>query len=194
MALVPLKLVTMLLEVEPEVERSLFSADEVGGYAVTALFTIINLLVAYIVIKKFVFKPIMGIINKREELINSQIADAEKSKAEAAAHEEESRKAIESARIEAASIVDASKETAEKQAEVILAKAKEEAADIIRRAEEDSKRMKKAALDEMKDELSDLAVVIAGRVLGDALSAEELKPIADKQTAEVLKNEVNKLG
>ena len=64
MTIVPMNMVAMLLEAEAvaESETGLFSADQVGGYAVTALFTVINLLVAYLVIKKFVFKPIMGII------------------------------------------------------------------------------------------------------------------------------------
>lgn len=189
-----INLVAVLLEAEAAEESGLFSADQFGGYAVTALFTIINLLVAYIVIKKFVFKPIMGIIAKREDMIKQSMADADASKTEAAKHEEESRKYIDEARVEASNIVEESKVNAEKQAEIIISKAKEEAAEILKRADEDTKRMKMAALNEMKDELSDLAVVIAGRVLGDALSVEELKPIADKQTDRVLSEEVNKLG
>lgn len=182
----------MALEVDSE--SGLFSADQFGGYAVTALFTIINLLAAFIVLKKFVFKPIMNIMHKRQEQIDSQIDDAAKSKAEAAANAEESRKAIDDARLEAAGIVDASKDNAEKQSEIIIATAKAEAAEIIKRAEEDSRRMKKAALEDMKDELSDLAVVIAGKIIGDALSADKLKTIADEKAEEVIKDEVNRLG
>ena len=182
------------MALEADSESGLFSADQFGGYAVTALFTIINLLAAFIVLKKFVFKPIMNIMHKRQEQIDSQIDDAAKSKAEAAANAEESRKAIDDARLEAAGIVDASKDNAEKQSEIIIATAKAEAAEIIKRAEEDSRRMKKAALEDMKDELSDLAVVIAGKIIGDALSADKLKTIADEKAEEVIKDEVNKLG
>ena len=145
-------------------------------------------------LKTFVFKPIMKIMHKREEQINSQIDEAEKSKAAAKVNEEESRKAIDDARLEAAGIVDASKENADKQAEIIIASAKAEASEIIKRAEEDSKRMKKTALEDMKDELSDLAVVIAGKIIGDALSTDKLKVIADEQAEAVIKDEVNKLG
>ncbi len=179
---------------EADSESGLFSADQFGGYAVTALFTLINLLAAFIVLKTFVFKPIMKVMHKREEQINSQIDEAEKSKAAAKVNEEESRKAIDDARLEAAGIVDASKENADKQAEIIIASAKAEASEIIKRAEEDSKRMKKAALEDMKDELSDLAVVIAGKIIGDALSTDKLKVIADEQAEAVIKDEVNKLG
>ena len=179
---------------EADSESGLFSSDQFGGYAVTALFTLINLLAAFIVLKTFVFKPIMKVMHKREEQINSQIDEAEKSKAAAKVNEEESRKAIDDARLEAAGIVDASKENADKQAEIIIASAKAEDSEIIKRAEEDSKRMKKAALEDMKDELSDLAVVIAGKIIGDALSTDKLKVIANEQAEAVIKDEVNKLG
>jgi len=182
------------MALEAETESSLFSADQFGGYAVTALFTIINLLAAFIVIKTFVFKPIMKAMHKREELINSRIDEAEKSKVEAKNNAEESRKAIDDARVEAAGIVEASKENAEKQASIIIETAKNDASEIIKRAEEDSKRMKKAALEDMKDELSDLAVIIAGKIIGDALSTDKLKAIADEQAEAVIKDEVNKLG
>lgn len=185
---------TCRMVLEAESDGGLFSAEQFGGYAVTALFTIINLLVAYIVIKKFVFKPVMKAMNKRREQINSQIDDAEKSKLEAKANAEESRKAIDDARIQAAEIIDSSKENADKQSEIIIASAKAEASEILKRAEEDSKHMKKAALEDMKDELSDLAVVIAGKIIGDALSTETLKAMADEQTEAVIKDEVNKLG
>lgn len=177
-----------------EEETKLFSANQIGGYASTAVLAIVNLLVAYLVLKFFVFKKLSGVIKQREDLIKSQLDEAEKSKKDAALHEEESRKAIEASRVEAAEFIEDAKSDAQHQADVILAKAKEDASEIIRRAEEDSKRMKKAALEEMKDELSDLAVVIAGRVIGDALAAEDLKPLADKETAKVLEDEVNKLG
>ncbi|MBR6484775.1 MAG: hypothetical protein IKT14_07115, partial [Clostridiales bacterium] len=56
------EIIRVALEVEEEAESGLFTADQFGGYAVTFIFTIINVLVAYLVIKKFVFKPVMGIL------------------------------------------------------------------------------------------------------------------------------------
>lgn len=176
-----------------EEETKLFSANQVGGYLSTAVIAIINLLVAYVILR-FVFKKFSGVIKSREEKISNALNEAEKAKAEAAIHEAESKKAIEEARAEATQYADEAKENSEKQAEVIIAKAKEEASEILRRAEEDAKRMKKAALEQMKDELSDLAVVIAGRVLGDVMAADDLKPLAEKEAASVLEDEVNKLG
>ena len=54
--------------------------------------------------------------------------------------------------------------------------------------------MKRVALEEMKDQISDLAVVIAGKIIGDVVSESKLKELSDKYTEEVLQNEVNKIG
>lgn len=175
-------------------ESSLFSPDQFAGYAVTAVFTIVNVIIAYFIIKLFVFKPIMKAIKNREALIKTQVEDAQKSNEEAKEYAATSKQSIDDARVQASQIIDEAKESANKQSAVIISKANEDAAAIISRAEEEAKRMKKVALDEMKDEISDLAVAISSRILGDVMAADKLKTLADNYTNEVLEEEVNKLG
>ena len=177
-----------------EEESSLFSADQMGGYAVTALFTLTNLAVAFFLIKLLFKKLLLPVINKRQEQINASIDEASKAEEEAKQHEEESKQAIEDARVQASEIIESSRENAEKQAAIIKEKANEEAAEILARAESDAKRMKRVALEEMKDEISDLAVVIAGKVIGDVVSEYKLKDLSNKYTNEALSNEVNEIG
>ena len=188
----PIILTPILLVLEEE--PSLFSADQMGGYAVTALFTLTNLAVAFFVIRLLFKKLLLPVINKRQEQINASIDEAAKAEEEAKKHEEESKQAIDDARIQASEIIENSRENAEKQADIIKEKANEEASNIISRAESDSQRMKRVALEEMKDQISDLAVVIAGKIIGDVVSESKLKELSDKYTEEVLQNEVNKIG
>ena len=47
------------------------------------LFVVINLLVLLILMKKFLYKPVLGVIAKRQELLAGQFAQAEKSQKEA---------------------------------------------------------------------------------------------------------------
>ena len=177
-----------------EQDTSLFSADQMGGYAVTALFTLTNIAVAFFVLRLLFKKFLLNIINKRQDQISSSLEEASKAEEEAKAHEEQSKQAIEDARVQASEIIESSRENAEKQAAIIKEKANDEAAEILARAESDAKRMKRVALEEMKDEISDLAVVIAGKVLGDVVSESKLKELSDKYTNETLINEVNKIG
>jgi F-type H+-transporting ATPase subunit b len=168
----------ILMAEESAEESSLFSPDQMGGYAATILLTVINVLLVFLFFKFVLFKPILGIIKKREELIASQLKDAEDSKAQAALNAEESKQAIDDARVEASQILEDARTDAEEQAKIIKMKAKEEADEIIDRAQSEVLRMKKVSIEQMKDEISDLAVEVAGRVIGDVVEHDKLKDLA----------------
>lgn len=182
-----------MLAEEAAEETSLFSADQMGGYAVTILCTIVNVLVAFIVIKLFVFKPILNVIKSREEQIASQVDAAERSKEEAASNAEVSKQAIDDARAEAAQILEDARASANEQAAIIKQKAKDEASEMISRAENEVVRMKRVAIEEMKDEISDLSVEVAGRVIGDVVEHDKLKTLADKHVQDLIKEEVDEV-
>ena len=184
----------IMLMLQEETESGLFTADQVGGYLSTAVFAIINVAVAYFIIKKLIFKPIIKIMKDREAAIGDSLKNAEALNEQAKQHEEESRNGIEDARVKATEIMDQGRENAEKQAEIIVGKANDDAEEIVNHAKADAQRIKKVALEEMKDEVSDLAVQIAAKVLGDVVAEEKLRDLAEKHTAEVLDEEVKKLG
>lgn len=183
----------IMLAEEATEKSSLFSADQMGGYAATILITIFNVAIAYIFIKFVIFKRILKIIKNREELIASRIDDAEKAKAEAEVNAETSKQTIADARVEASKILEDARIDAQKQSEIITKKASDEAAEIIARAENEVIRMKKVAIEEMKDEISDLSVEVAGKVIGDVVEHDKLKDLAVKHTEALVGGEVGTL-
>lgn len=183
----------LLLEAEVVEESSLFSADQLGGYASTAVFTIINVLIFYFCYKIFVHDKLVAVIEKRQNIIADSMNNAKKLEEEAKTNLDKSTAGIDEAREQANSIIEESREKAKEEADLIIQKAKEDANEIIERADSEAKRMKKVALEEMKDEISDLAVVITGKVIGDVVSEQTLKEISMRHTGEVLEAEVNKV-
>ena len=184
----------MLLAEGATEEPSLFSADQMGGYAATILLTVFNVILVFIFFKLVLFKPILGVIKKREEQIKANVDNAAKSEAEAAANAEQSKQAIDDARAEASQILEDARADAEDQAMIIKMKAKEEADEILERAQAEVLRMKKVSIEQMKDEISDLAVEVAGRVIGDVVEHDKLKDLAVKHTEELVGEEVDSLG
>lgn len=182
----------LLAAEEVTTESSLFSPDQFAGYAVTALLTAINVLVAYFVIKRFIFKPIVKMIHKREEELNGELDAVAKSKEEAEGVVAMSKQTIDEARKKASEILEEAQDNANKQSELIIKKANDDASEIILRAEEDVARMKRVALEDMKDDLTDLAVQIAKKVLGEAVSNSTLEASAAKYADEVIDAEVKK--
>ena len=181
-----------VINVVLDTESSLLSPDQMAGYAVTALCVIVNVIVAFIVIKLFIFKPLFKMIKKRQETLNNELDSATAKNEEAEGYLSESKKSIENARIKASGIIEEARENAEKQADSIVKKAQEDAAEILKRAEEDASRMKRSAMDELKDDIADLAVQVAERVLGDAVPKASLVESAKKHTEAVVGSEVKR--
>ena len=75
-------------------------------FNVSLLFTIINLIVFYLLLKKFLFKPVMGIMEKREKMIADGLKNASDSQEEAARLKAEYEKALEGAKAESIQIVE----------------------------------------------------------------------------------------
>lgn len=173
-----------------EEESSLFSPDQFAGYAVTAVLTIINVLVGFIIIRLFLYKPLINMVHKRQAALNAELDEAAKSKAEADKVVAESKKTIDDAKSQAAQIIEEARENAGKTSEAVIEKANAEASKILERAEEDCVRMKRVALENMKDDITDLAVEIAEHVIGDAVPRNELMASAQKHTDTLVDAEV----
>ncbi len=173
-------------------ESSLFSPDQFAGYAVTAVMTAVNLIVAYIVIKRFIVKPILKMIHNRQDALNNELEEATKSKEEADNVVATSKTTIDDARRKAAEIIDEARDNANRQSDLIVKKANEDAASIVDGAEEDVIRMKRVALEDMKDDITDIAVQIAQKVIGDAIPKAQLVESATVHTNEAIEAEVRK--
>src|SRR5665647_1386043 len=171
----------------------LLTPDQFAGYAVTAVWTIINLLIAYFVLKHFVFKPIIKLLNKRREAVLNELEDAANKTASAQGLLADATKRIEDSKHEASTIMSDARVQAEKQARTIVNASHTEATTIVERASEDAKRMHNAMLDQMRDEVADLAIAIATKVVGSIIDDTHQKEMNDRIMDETLKAEVKKI-
>ena len=99
------------------------------------VWTIITFMVLFFVLAKFAWKPLMKMLQEREEMIRGSLDDAEKAKAELEHLNEESEAIMIKARAEAQTILANGKAAAEKVKEDTIAKAKEQAKKIIKKTE-----------------------------------------------------------
>ncbi len=181
-----------MMLLDAETQSNLFSPDQFAGYAVTAVITIFNILLVFIVIRLFAYKKILKLIHDRQAALDAEVEGAKKAREEAEAVVASSKETIDEAKRKASEIMEEAKENADKHSKVVISQANEEAQHIIERAEEDAARMKRNAFETMKDDIADLSVQIAGHVIGDAISKADLKKSAEAHTEEVLNKEVAK--
>ena len=173
-------------------ESNLFSPDQFAGYAVTAVITIFNVLFVFVVFRLFAYKKILKLIHSRQEALDAELEEAKKAREEAQAIVDSSKETIDDAKRKGSAIMEEAKANADKQSKAVIEQANEEAQQIIVRAEEDAARMKRNAFESMKDDIADLSVQIAGHIIGDAVSKDELRKSAAKHTEEILDKEVAK--
>lgn len=136
-------------------------------------------LMAFIVLILIVFhlgyKPVKKYLKARQDYIEKNIEDSEKSKEEASKHEKESFAAIEKAKEEAKRIVkDATKE-ASLSAENIRDEAKKDALATRKKADEEIALAKEKARKDAKDEIVGVAIAASSQVLGREVNEEDEK-------------------
>lgn len=145
----------------------------------TLIFTWANLLILFLLMKKFFFKPIKNILKQREDEINSLYEKANSSSTEAEKLKEEYENRLKDAKKEASEIVGSAVENAEARGNAIVDDAKKEARGILDRAEREIEQEKTAAVNEIKGDISNLAVNIAQKVIEKDLKKEDHEKMID---------------
>ncbi len=146
---------------------------------------LIAFIIILLVLAKLVWPSVLDMMEKRQQKIQDDLDAAERSKIQAAEEAKSYEAKILDAHHEADAIVAKAKKEAEEVRSAVLAKAQREAADIIAKAHGavDSERHK--AMIELSSSVVDLSVEIASKIIGNDLSVEEQRKLAEKYLAEV---------
>ena len=137
----------------------------VGVNPWTALFTFCNMIITFLLLKKFLFKPVKKMIDQRQKEIDDMYKEAEASRTEAAKLQADYEEHLSAARAERDEILRDAVSRARKRETEILSEAKSDAAAMLAKAESDIAQEKKKALNEVKNEISSLSVSIAETVV-----------------------------
>lgn len=146
---------------------------------------ICNLFIQVYLIKRFLFKPVNAMLEKRKAMADAQIQDAVKAKDEAQAMKAEYEQNMAEAKTKANEILTTAQKTASVQSEEILKEAAKQAAALKAKAEKDIAQEKRKAVNEIKDEIGGMAMDIAGKVIEREISEEDHKKLIDEFIANV---------
>lgn len=141
---------------------------------------IANLLIQAALFKKFLFKPVQGIIAKRRGEVNAIYGEAEAARTAANEEKAEYERLIREARIEAGQLVKTASENAEARAVQVLQSAQQEAAGIKEKAFAEIDREKKKAVNEIKDNISGMVVALAEKVVEKEINADDQQALIDQ--------------
>lgn len=144
------------------------------------VWTIITFLGLFIVLAKYAWKPLMKMLDDRENMIRSSLEDAKKAKLELEGLNQECEAITAKARSEAQSILADSKSAAEKVKEDTIAKAKEQAIKISDDAKKQIQIEKDKAIIDIKQEVVNLTLLVAEKLISKNLNDADNKSLIEE--------------
>lgn len=146
----------------------------------TLIFSWVNLLILFLVMKKFLWGPVKNVIDQRQNEIEKMYTDAENANEEAKNLKEDLTLRLSSAKDEAAKIVREAAENAAVSGGKIIKDANDEAKRIKEAARVQIEEERKAAFKEAKDDILSMAVSIAEKVIEKEIKEEAVEDIVEK--------------
>ncbi|HJD03192.1 MAG: F0F1 ATP synthase subunit B [Mediterraneibacter sp.] len=130
------------------------------------VWNIINLVVLYLLLSHFLFKPVMGIMDKRKKIIEDGLKNAQDAQNDAKKMKQEYEDALKGAKQESAQIIENARSAAKNEYDRIVGEAGDKAGNIIESAKETVRVERERTMKELQGEIAGLAVASAAKIVG----------------------------
>ena len=146
---------------------------------------ILSFLVLVWILKKFAWKPLMNVMEKRRQFIEDNLTFAERERQEAERIKQEYQSELIKARTEAQAIVEKASKQSEERAAEILSAARQEAEKMKQAALAEIERERDKAVVEVRAQVIDLSVAVAEKILRQKLDMRGQEALIDQFIQEV---------
>ena len=146
----------------------------------TVIFQILNLLLLMVLFKKYLFKPVMEILEKRQADIEGHYQEAQQAETDAKAMKADYESKMAGARQEADRVIKTATESANAMSASIVEDARTQADQLKRRAQTEIDLERRRAFDEVKGELSGIALDIASQVIEREVNEKDHEAFIDE--------------
>ena len=160
-----------------------FEAFGVDGWKL--LFQVINFLLLLYLLNRFLFKPVLKLMDERESRIRKGLEDAEAAARERELAHAEREAALDEARKEAQAMIARATKIADDSRAEILAEAKAQAEKVSSRATEEITAEKERAMAELRATVADLALEAAGKLVRSEMDTATQRRLVEEFLAEV---------
>lgn len=146
---------------------------------------IVNTIILFWILKRILFKPVLNIIDARENAIKADIATGEQAKNEGLALKAEYEQKLSVAKNEGQEIIKQATLRAEQKSEEIISTAKEEAISLKDKANRDIAQEKEKVMNELKNDISNIAILAASKVIEKDIDQAKHEEMINKFIEEV---------
>lgn len=141
---------------------------------------IINFLILFILLSKFLYKPITKMLDDRKQKIEQGISDSEKAEKCLGEAGTEAQQIKDKAYAEADQIIKKAKQEYDAKTLAIIKKANDQAEKIVERAHEEAALTKERALKEAKRELFGIVTLALDKIVGKELDDSTKEKLTEK--------------
>lgn len=141
--------------------------------------SLINLLLIFLILKKFLYKPVKKVLSQRQAALDEQYSAAAEAERQANADKAAWEEKMQSANAEADAILENATANAGRRSDRIIADAKEKAESIIRQAENEAALERKKAEAGIKQEIVTVSTALTEKMLDREINAEDHRNLID---------------
>ena len=143
------------------------------------LISLANLLILFLMIKKFLYKPVKNVMAKRQSEIDERYSAADSAEQEAKSNKALWEEKLRNAKEESDSIISSATENAKFREEKIISEANQKAEGIIRRAKSEADLEMKKAADGIKREIVEVSSALTEKMIGREINTEDHRSLID---------------
>ena len=143
------------------------------------LASLANLVIIFLLVKKFLYKPVKKMLETRQNAIQSDYDAAQDAKNQALADKDAYEEKLRGAKAEADDVIKSAVNVASQREKEIIAEAKVRADGIVRQAENDAVLERKKAEDGIKKEIVEVSSLLTEKMLGREVSAADHQNFID---------------
>ena len=144
------------------------------------LVSLANLLIMFLILKRFLFKPVQKMMAARKQQVDQIYQDAKENRDSAINRKQEYEARLATAREEADGLVRNAVQTAQRKGDAIVAEANSQASHLKQKAEQEIAQEKKQMLQDVRGEISDIAVSIASKVVEREVKKQDYDGFVDE--------------
>ncbi len=143
------------------------------------LISLANLTILFLLVKKFLFKPVKKMLAERQNAIDAQYQSAENAEKAALADKAAWEEKMQGANAQADAILQTAADNARMRGDKLVAEAKVKAEGIVRTAENEAALERKKAEDSMKREIAEVSAALSEKLLAREIKAADHRALID---------------
>ena len=141
------------------------------------IWTFVDLIVLYVLLKKFLFARVQKVLDQRQEMIQGQMDHAKEQEALANQNLQQARETVENATKEAREKAQRILEAASRKEKEQLQASEEEAKRILISSRKQAEQERKKLLTDTQDEMVTIAMLAARKAVGNNINEEKEKAL-----------------